>query len=76
MRVTDKWQVKKRNEDKHKISNWYRVIESESKNDREEKLERGRQTDIQTYRQRDRQTNILRDKKFDWLRWWGESVNH
>ena len=37
MRVTDKWQVKKRNEDKHKISNWYRVIESESKNDREEK---------------------------------------
>ena len=37
MRVTDKWQVKKRNEDKHKISNWYRVIESESKNDREGK---------------------------------------
>ena len=37
MRVTDKWQVKKRNEDKHKISNWYRVIESKSKNDREGK---------------------------------------
>ena len=37
MRVTDKWKVKKRNEDKHEISEWYRVIESESKNDRERK---------------------------------------